>query len=303
MAENARSLYVLFHSGRALTYTTSLDKFGLGFLTIPPYNKVIGEDFMPQRNNHQSGNVLFIIFIAILLLAALSFAVTSSSRTGNNISEQQANLNAAQIISFANKVNRAVTRIQNMTDCPIKEISFHHDIDGNGVRDTSFPDSKFYNTYTSSDDCLVFDPQGGNIEYQDPPASAIVSQSEYLGHGYMDYIFTGGLSFYHVGENCPGTTCTDLAMVLWGLNKETCEAINRQIYKRTDIPRHEFWAFSPNDTNPAQFYRGEFLNWAAQYTLAHPATSYLSGNPMGCSDVRWYETPPYYTFYSILIAR
>lgn len=257
---------------------------------------------MTQHNNRQSGNVLFIIFIAILLLAALSFAVTSSSRTGNNISEQQADLYAAEIINFSGKVSRAVNQLM-LRGCSVEQISFHHDTDGDGVYGTGAPDNYYLNPFTPGYECYVFHPDGGNIEYQDPPHAALMPESAFTdGHGWGTYVFTGGLSFYRVGEMCTGTTCTDLAIGMKWMAKETCEAINRKIYKRSDIPIHESWAWAPNYTHEGRFYRGTFTAWNATTTLAHPATSFLSGNPMGCFKI-WLKTPDHYMFYSILAAR
>ena len=52
--------------------------------------------------NNQSGNVLFYILIGVALLAALSFAVTHTSRgTLSHLTREQSNLLATEIIEYS----------------------------------------------------------------------------------------------------------------------------------------------------------------------------------------------------------
>lgn len=60
----------------------------------------------------QSGNVLFLILIAVALFAALSYAVTQSTRTnGANADEDKAALIASQIVQMAAAVKTARDRL------------------------------------------------------------------------------------------------------------------------------------------------------------------------------------------------
>ncbi len=59
-----------------------------------------------------SGNVLFLILIAVALFAALAYAVTSSSRSGGgDISKEKASALASQILNHGIAVRTAVTRM------------------------------------------------------------------------------------------------------------------------------------------------------------------------------------------------
>ncbi|MAM35529.1 MAG: hypothetical protein CMH28_10695 [Micavibrio sp.] len=61
----------------------------------------------------QNGNILFIILIAVILFAALSYAVTQSSRSGGgNISEEDASLQVAQIMSDLAIYQQAIQRLK-----------------------------------------------------------------------------------------------------------------------------------------------------------------------------------------------
>ena len=61
----------------------------------------------------QSGNVLFIILIAVALFAALSYAVVGSSRnTGGNIDDENTHLIASEILNYVSSVETAFTRLR-----------------------------------------------------------------------------------------------------------------------------------------------------------------------------------------------
>ena len=73
--------------------------------------------FKPLKNkrkvaNGESGNVLFLILIAVALFAALSYAVTQSSRTGGGASDGEQNLiNSAQVTQYPASVRTAIVRM------------------------------------------------------------------------------------------------------------------------------------------------------------------------------------------------
>lgn len=68
---------------------------------------------MSHPDQPQSGNVLFLILIAVALFAALSFAVTSSSRMTEKggPAEEKAALNAAQVLAACSGLRQTAQRM------------------------------------------------------------------------------------------------------------------------------------------------------------------------------------------------
>lgn len=66
---------------------------------------------MKNFKTNQRGNVLFLILIAVALFAALSYAVTQSSRSGGDSSRETNILNAAQLTQYPTSIRTAVLRL------------------------------------------------------------------------------------------------------------------------------------------------------------------------------------------------
>jgi len=113
-----------------------------------------------RHNIHhpESGNVIVIIFVAVALLAALSFALSQGSRTGeSNLSEQQASLLATEILDYSNSIRNAVRQLK-IQGCNDTEISFE-----NGIV------TLYTNASAPADNtCHVFHPSGGGQTYMIP---------------------------------------------------------------------------------------------------------------------------------------
>lgn len=63
-------------------------------------------------NKSQSGNVLFLILIAVALFAALSYAITKSSRGSGDAKKESAQASAARIIQEAGQIQATVMRLK-----------------------------------------------------------------------------------------------------------------------------------------------------------------------------------------------
>lgn len=79
-----------------------------------------------KDNKNQQGNVLFLILIAVALFAALSYAVTSSTRAGGgNANNEKTNLQISQMHQYAAALNGAAQRLQVINKCDETELNFY----------------------------------------------------------------------------------------------------------------------------------------------------------------------------------
>lgn len=158
-------------------------------------------------NTSESGNVLFLIFLGIALLAALTFTFTQGSRTGaQNLTREQTSLAATEIIAYGNTIADAVQRLK-LRGCSDTEISF---------------ENNFVGGYTNGTDtgCQVFHNDGGNINYMAPSSSWIVSP------GAEEWVFSAFQRIDGAGSN---TAAGDLALYLLYVNGDVCKAINEKL--------------------------------------------------------------------------
>ena len=112
----------------------------------------------------ERGNVLFLILIAVALFAALSFAVTHSSRSGGHSADKEKSaLVAAQFAQYGAQISTALTRVKISNGCSETEISFENPI-------MSHPDywGGSGNTLSPADGrCNIFGANGGGAVYWD----------------------------------------------------------------------------------------------------------------------------------------
>lgn len=105
----------------------------------------------------QNGNVLFLILIAVALFAALSYAVTISTRNGGlDISKDKINFTIAAIENAVTATQTGVTRLR-FQNCTMREISESH-----APMDTYY-DSNPPNGGTYRQECNVWHTAGGGV--------------------------------------------------------------------------------------------------------------------------------------------
>lgn len=105
---------------------------------------------------YRSGNVLFLILLAVALFAALSYAVTQSSRSGGkDISDEDARLVASQILQATAQIRAGIDRLRLINGCRHNQISFQDDENhGSHYDNVNAPDDQ---------SCHLFYPDGAGI--------------------------------------------------------------------------------------------------------------------------------------------
>ncbi len=155
----------------------------------------------------ENGSVIFIILVAVMLFAALSYTVAQMIRggdSGTQITEQKASLLADEIMGYGRELRQSVQAMRISNGCQPEDISFE-----------VAALAGYVHAPVASDDCKVFDPDGGGMVYSSPSTD--------YGDG-SDWIFTGA----NIADGV-GTAAPDLVAILPGLNLTVCTAINGKL--------------------------------------------------------------------------
>lgn len=209
-----------------------------------------------QSRISESGNAIVYIFIAIALLAALSFAVSQSSRSaGKGLSEDRAQLAASEMISYGDTIAKSVgqLRLRGVRDT---ELSFAHpDADSN------------YGTYDDEPRAEIFNPQGGGVLFRGPPALAVTNPAAV-------YIFSGDNAVEHIGLDCGTADCNELLMAVRFIKPEVCQLINHILgYAEKGDPLP-----TDSDISLSNLFAGTY----AYDSVISDESSFLSGKTAGC---------------------
>lgn len=175
------------------------------------------KSMMEKRVNKESGNVLFLILIAVALFAALSYAVTSSTNSGGgNADEESSLVNSAAIAQYPASIKTAIVRMTAM-----KGVSNT----GVGTSDTGLlfnkPDD-FGSITPGQEYRAVFHPAGGNAAYYDATQGITAGASG-------AWIFTRAFEIANVGSSTAGDLAgNEIIAFLPNVTKGICDKINEQ---------------------------------------------------------------------------
>lgn len=174
-------------------------------------------------NRNQQGNVLFLILIAVALFAALSYAVTSSNRSGKtNMTSESGEIVAGRILNFTTAVQGAVLRLSTVKGLPAQELKYNNDV-------SMLMDNTTYTMGamgTPSDPSIyVFHPQGGNIpaqKFEDAITACSGCSTANPKSGHFAIYWTPA-----PGVGITGTS--DVILMIQDLRDDACLAINKKV--------------------------------------------------------------------------
>ncbi len=172
-------------------------------------NKII-KKFKGMKNDPESGNVLFLILIAVALFAALSYAVTQSSRTGGGATDGESNLvNSAQITQYPASVRTAIVRML-INGVDASQLNFDRP-------------PAFITTCDAAPGPCVFHPSGGG-------ATSVTAPPEIMADGQQgDWIFTSDFSIQSIGTTAATQAANDIIAFLPGVNTAICARLNLEL--------------------------------------------------------------------------
>lgn len=228
----------------------------------------------------ESGNVLFLILIAVALFAALSYAVTQSSRSGGGDAGSETNLvNSAQLTQYPASVRTAIIRMMVSKNVTLDELAF--DLPPFTTLDTAPKQERG-----------VFYPTGGGATYAPAPSDIMASGTPGAWN------FNGSFEIVNVGITEAGTGGNEIIAFLPGIKKSVCDKINEQLGITGDVNSDVDLSGSIDDevTIATAVADSTYILGDAGST----DTVGLAGQPFGCFQNNNTTT---YVYYHVLLER
>lgn len=216
-----------------------------------------------RMKNNQSGNVLFLILIAVALFAALSYAVTETNRGGGmDVTEQRAKVLADEMLIYMSSVEKVVQRAlaKGISE---SDLCFDYDAYPGGNAD--------YEHGACADPThRIFSVSGGGVKWQEPVGEAVTAASTGL------WSFDGSNRILDVGTDNVSPNSVELTMFLFDVNPRICRIIN----ERAGVTAKD--ATPPRDdvTVTTVPYVGSFTD----ASRISDAGGVLSGHQTGCFE-------------------
>lgn len=176
----------------------------------------------------ERGNILFLILLAVVLFAALSYAVTSSMKGGGkDVSDEKAAAVAAQIINTIGLQEPELIRFMERTKRKIHEIDFigPHNTAGGGSGNSP---------NCSATSCDLWSANGGGVTQPIIPPEAYNPDATYtsctLGGSYRPTTLNGAIRPFAmvIGASGVGTSASDLVLLYSCIHPKICAEINIQ---------------------------------------------------------------------------
>lgn len=233
-----------------------------------------------NERKSERGNVLFLILIAVALFAALSYAVTQSTRSGGGDASKETNLvNAAGITQYPASIKTAITRMVVSNAVDPADLLFN--------TPSSF--SSFNATYPATNG--VFHPTGGGATYVDAPSSVMKSGTPGVWH------FNSANRIYNIGTTGASlsTSDADIIAFLVDVKKAVCDSIHTKL----GISTTYLTVSTINNTSDMNVANpGIVITGGGTIGASGNA---LDGQPQGCFSNG--AATPVYTYYHAIVER
>lgn len=237
---------------------------------------------------NQRGNVLFMILIAVMLFAALTYAITKDSRGNSTMDRERGTISATDYMNYGATMEKATARLLG-DDISENGLSFENTV-WKHYDDT---DVMGANAACTTAACKMFDPAGGGLDpriFTVNEAPTPADDDVQSGHGVVYALKVEGV----------GTGATDLVLMIAVLDENTCKQINAHlnIDNPSNHPPADSWA-------GAVVYTGSYTSGPgdATDTIGDAATQ-IVGKTAGCikrSGGAYGSLDNY--FYQVLYAR
>lgn len=162
-----------------------------------------------NAHESQTGNVLFLILIAVALFAALSYAVTQSSRGGGNADDETTLIDSATLVQYPTSLQNSALRMAVSDGVSNLALEFNIPSD--------------FGTCTSSGANCIFHPSGGSATYQQGDASWVTGASA------VDWVINSNNDVEGIGSDGGTSATAETIGFLPGVTDGLCRKINDQL--------------------------------------------------------------------------
>lgn len=211
---------------------------------------------------HSRGNILFLILLAVMLFAALAYAVTSSIRGGGkDASSENAELKASQILQYMSLLESSIMRLQMTGD--YKQVTFSKN--AANAAGTVYWGSAI--TTTGKTVGLFNDTDGAMSNVPVPPNSV-------YSDAYVPSTLLTVRVMLEPGGGHMGTTAADVVMYTESLTLAVCQAINAKLGVTVTDYVTSIDTSAPGFSYPVWIYNhgtGAFVFTPVNSTSSHPA--------------------------------
>lgn len=233
------------------------------------------------KRSSEQGNVLFLILIAVALFAALSYAVTQSTRSGGGDAGKETSLvNSSTITQYPASVKTAIVRMIVSNGVSVDTLLFD-------------PPSNFTALTTPEQAQAVFHPNGGGASYSLAPSSVMASASPGTWH------FNSQNQILNIGTDTADNTANDVIAFLPGVSLSICTRIHTQLGISTAFATaNTADETGINDTADMVKATSGIGTYAAGKVIGGATATALTGQPQGC-----FKNGTAYTYYHALVER
>ena len=218
------------------------------------------------------GNILFLILLAVVLFAALSYAVTQSLRGGGkDATSESFGAYASQLLQYAGLLENTFMRQMLVAD----------------VKDYGFDISADNNAWVQNNSCTNINCRLFNKSAREGLTTSLELPAKYMASG------DGRATFRVASVVNIGTSAEDLILLYRSISLPLCNAINAQLGINPDLANDEG-------------YGGTITNYSGTLT-AMPVSGSIIGNDItslanqkaGC----FRHSNDGYVFFYVLLAR
>lgn len=219
-----------------------------------------------NKRGTESGNVLFLILIAVALFAALSYAVTQSTRGGGNADDETSLISSATLTQYPASLKTSILRMSISSGVGDDELMFN-------------PPSDMTDCETADANACVFSSNGGGASFQNASSDVIATG------GSAAWVFNKENEIEDIGTtvggNAPSVASMEVIAFLNGIRLNVCQKINEEL-GITGVPVEDANVDTTtvlDDTTVGNAPAGGTIGEAGGANVTN-----LDGQPFGCFE-------------------